>query len=172
MKKSNLVPFILLFFMLATLAGAIIFKNWILIFVASELVIFHLLPPFAVLLSVVAYKTKCPFWFKQASWEKTLYKKVNVKNWKNKIPTYNSSMFKIKSGFKEDVIKLMIQSENVHLLLVFLSYVPIFWGNYFGHWGVMIVMAVISSVIHIPFVMVQRFNLPRIISAKFSEVEN
>ncbi|MCQ2574396.1 MAG: hypothetical protein MJ182_10920 [Treponema sp.] len=79
---------------------------------------------------------------------------------------YDANMFKLRSGSKEDVIKLMIQSENVHLLLIFLSYIPIFWGMALGHWSVMIAMAVVFSVIHIPFVIVQRFNLPRIINAK------
>ena len=129
------------------------------------------MPPFAILLSVIAYKTKCSFWFKQMDWEKNLYRKLKVKEWKNKLPTYDSSMFRIKSGSKEDVIKLMIQSENVHLLLIFLSYVPIFWGILFGHWFVMIVMAVAFSIVHIPFVIVQRFNLPRIINAKLIEKE-
>lgn len=152
--------------MLLAVLGAIFLRNWILIFIATELVIFHLLPPIAVLLSVIAYKTKCKFWFNQADWEKRFYKKLKVKDWKNRLPTYDTSMFKIKTGSKEDVIKLMIQSENVHLLLIFLSYVPIFWGNYFGHWGVMIAMAVVFSIVHIPFVIVQRFNLPRIIGAK------
>lgn len=166
MKKINFVPFVLLFLMVVSVAGAIILKNWILIFVATEMVIFHLLPPFAVLLSMFAYKTKCGFWFNQADWEKSLYKKLKLKDWKNKLPTYDSSMFKIKSGSKEDVIKLMIQSENVHLLLIFLSYIPVFWSRTFGHLSVMIVMAVIFSIVHIPFVMIQRFNLPRIINAK------
>lgn len=166
MKRVNFVPIILVFIMLLSIAGAVIFKNWILIFVATEMVIFHLLPPFAVLLSMVAYKTKCRFWFNQADWEKSLYKKLKVKDWKNKLPTYDANMFKLKAGSKEDVIKLMIQSENVHLLLIFLSYIPIFWGRTYGHWSVMIAMAIAFSVIHIPFVIVQRFNLPRIINAK------
>lgn len=155
--------------MLFSVAGAFIFKNWILVFVASELVIFHILPPFAVLLSMIAYKTKCRFWFNQSNLEKDLYKKLKIKGWKNKLPTYDNSMFKIKSGSKEDVIKLMIQSENVHLLLIFLSYIPLFWSNFFGHLGMMIVMSFVFSIVHIPFVMVQRFNLPRIINAKLPE---
>ncbi|MCQ2593153.1 MAG: hypothetical protein MJ188_10270 [Treponema sp.] len=166
MKKFNWVPLVLVFLMVLTVAGAIIFRNWFLTFLSMELVIFHLLPPFAVILSMIAYKSKARFWFEQADWEKNLYKKLKVKNWKNKLPTYDSSMFKIKSGSKEEVIKLMIQSENVHLLLVFLSYVPILWGKYFGHWGIMVLMAFIFSIVHIPFVIVQRYNLPRIINAK------
>lgn len=169
MKKLNFVPFILLFIMVLSIAGAVFLKNWILIFVATELVIFHLLPPFAVLLSMFAYKTKTRFWYSQTDLEKRLYKKLKVKEWKNKLPTYDNSMFKIKSGSKEDVIKLMIQSENVHLLLIFLSYVPIFWSRTFGHWEWMLVMAFVFSIVHIPFVIVQRFNLPRIINARISK---
>lgn len=164
MKKTNIVPLILLLVMLASIAGAVIFKNWILIFLASEMVIFHLLPPFAVLLSVAAYKTKCPFWFSQAGWENRLYKKLKVKKWKDILPTYNSSQFKTNSKSKEDLIKVMIQSENVHLLLIFLSYVPVFLGKYYGHWVAMILIAFVFSLLHIPFVIVQRFNLPRIIN--------
>lgn len=169
MKKINFVPIILVLVMLLSIAGAVILKNWFFIFVATELVIFHLLPPFAVLLSMLAYKTKCGFWFNQAKWEKNLYKKLKVKTWKNKLPTYDSSIFKIKTGSKEDVIKLMIQSENVHLILIFSSFLPILWSRTLGHLGMMIVLAFIFSIIHIPFVIVQRFNLPRIINAKLPE---
>lgn len=156
--------------MLISVAGAIILKNWILIFFATELVIFHLLPPFAVLLSIIAYKTKCPFWFSQAEWERQLFKKLKVKKWKDILPTYNVSQFQIKSDSKEDLIKLMIQSENVHMLLFFLSYVPIFWGKYFGHWFEMIILGFIFSLLHIPFILVQRFNLPRVINMKDKKI--
>jgi len=132
-------------------------------FVASQLILFHLVPSFAVLLSVIAYKKKLGFWFKQHDLEKSFFKKIKVKQWKDKFPTYDTKLFAINSESKEGVIKAMIQSENVHLLLIFFSFVPLLLSKYYGHFGLMLFLCVIFSAIHIPFVIIQRYNLPRIV---------
>lgn len=163
MQKKNITPIILLSLLLLSIVLAVIFKHWFFMFLASELVIFHLLPPFAVLLSILAFKLKLPFWYKQYNWEKSLFKKIKIKTWKNKSPTYDAKMFSLSNHSKDDILKLMIQSENVHLLLIFASYIPIILGKYYGHYPVLILLATIFSLSHIPFVMIQRFNIPRII---------
>ena len=167
MTKKNLVPIILVLVMALSIAGAIIFKHWLFMFIASEMIIFHLLPPFAVLLSMIAYKNKLSFWFSQSEVEKKLYKKLKVKQWKDKFPTYDTKLFSVNSDAKENLIKTMIQSENVHLLLIFLSFIPLKLGKYFGHWPVLILLCLIFAVVHIPFVMIQRYNLPRVAELKF-----
>lgn len=169
MTKKNFAPFVLIFIMALSIAGAIIFKHWLFMFIASELILFHAIPPFAVLLSMIAYKNKLKFWFYQADWEKSLYKKIKVKQWKDKFPTYNSNLFALTPDSKENLIKAMIQSENVHLLLFFVSFIPLLLGKYFGHWPILILLSIIFAVSHIPFVIIQRFNLPRFISAKFKK---
>lgn len=153
--------------MALSIAGTIIFKHWLFMFIASEMIIFHLIPPFAVIISVIAYKKRSNFWFSQCEMEKKLYKKLNVKQWKNKFPTYDSKLYSVNSDSKEKLIKTMIQSENVHLLLFFLSFIPLKLGKYSGHWPVLILLSLIFSFIHIPFVIIQRYNLPRVAEAKF-----
>lgn len=167
MKKTNLLPIFLLSVMALSIAGAFIFKHWLFMFVATEMILFHLVPPFAVLLSMLAYKKKLWFWFNQFSWEKSLYKKLNVKHWKKHIPSYDTSAFSIKLDSNEDVIKLMIQSENVHLILFFASFVPLLLGKHFSNWPAMIVLSILFALSHLPFVIVQRYNLPRILQITF-----
>ena len=161
--KKYFIPLLLVLFMILNIICAIIFHHWIFIFVASQLILFHLVPPFAVLLSMIVYKNKLSFWFKQNSMEKAFYKKIKVKQWKDKFPTYDSKLFTINSESKENIIKAMIQSENVHLLLVFFSFIPLLLSHYFGHFCIMLLLCVIFSAVHIPFVIIQRYNLPRII---------
>lgn len=164
MTKKNLTPFILLFFMIVSIVLAIIFKYWLFIFFAAEMIIFHLTPPFAVILSVIAYKNHLSFWFNQFSWEKKLYRKLKVKSWKTKFPTYDEKMFSLDTNSKEDIIKIMIQSENVHLILFFTSFLPVILGKYYGHYPIIITMALFFAISHLPFVIIQRFNLPRVSS--------
>ncbi|MCQ2612107.1 MAG: hypothetical protein MJ183_00710 [Treponemataceae bacterium] len=164
--KKNLVPVVLVVVMALSIAGAVVYRHWLFMFIAAELIVFHLTPPFAVLLSVVAYKNKLGFWFNQSEREKSFYKKIRVKQWKDKFPTYDAKMFAVNSASKEKLIKLMIQSENVHLLLFFLSFVPVVLGNRFGHRGAMILLSFIIAACHVPFVIIQRFNIPRVVALK------
>lgn len=119
---------------------------------------------------MLAYKKKLGFWFTQYEWEKALYKKLKVKQWKNKLPTYDSSLFAINAETKESVIKSMIQAENVHLLLFFLSFVPVLLSLWFGYLWLMLLMAALFAVMHLPFIIIQRFNLPRILRMKSENV--
>ncbi len=167
LRRKNLVPLLLVLIMASSIAGAIIFRHWLFMFVAAELIIFHLTPPFAVLLSVIAYKNRLSFWFSQYEWEKNLYKKIKVKQWKDRFPTYDSKMFSVNGDSKEKLIKVMIQSENVHLLLFFLSFLPLILGKYSGHWPILILLSLLCAMSHIPFVIIQRFNLPRVAGLRF-----
>ena len=144
--KKNIIPLFLLLLMIFSIIGACVFKHWSFMFLAAEFILFHLVPPFTVLLSMLAYN-----------------KKLKVKQWKNKLPTYDSSLFAINAETKESVIKSMIQAENVHLLLFFLSFVPVLLSLWFGYLWLMLLMAALFAVMHLPFIIIQRFNLPRIL---------
>lgn len=162
--RKYITPIVLFLILALSVVFAFIYRNWISMFVASEMILFHFLPPFVIPFSVIAYKTKSPFWFKQSKFDKWFYKKIKIREWKNKVPSYDDSLFSLKMRSKEQIIKGMIQSGNVHLFLIFLSFVPIILGKYFSHYTEMIIMAVIFSIVHIPFVVIQRFNIPRVVN--------
>lgn len=63
--RKNFVPIFLVLLMTGSIAGAIIFKNWLCMYVAAQMIMFHFLPPFAIILSVIAYKSRGGFWFNQ-----------------------------------------------------------------------------------------------------------
>ena len=64
----------------------------------------------------------------------------------------------------------MIQAENVHLLLFFLSFVPVLLSLWFGYLWLMLLMAALFAVMHLPFIIIQRFNMPRILRMKSENV--
>ena len=90
-KKINFVPFILLFVMIFSIGGSFLFNylnkiygtfywaKFIFNFVACELIIFHITPPFATLITFIVVNTNKKyydsFWFKQFGFEKNLYER-------------------------------------------------------------------------------------------------
>lgn len=56
--KKNIIPLFLLLLMIFSIIGACVFKHWSFMFLAAEFILFHLVPPFTVLLSMLAYKKK------------------------------------------------------------------------------------------------------------------
>ena len=96
--------------------------------------------------------------------ELKLYEKLGVKNWKDKIPTYKPELFK-----ERDLNKLyinMLHSELVHIAIEFFSYIPFFisiFCNYL-HDSILIFLftSVFASLIDTTFIIVQRYNRPRV----------
>lgn len=135
-KKINFVPFILLFVMIFSIVGSYLFHyldkiygifywaKFVFNFVACEMIIFHITPPLATLITFIVVnmnkKYYDAFWFKQFEFEKKLYKKLNVKKLKEKIVSYDDSLFSSKNDLLI-IVRNMTQSEIVHEM-IFSSY--------------------------------------------------
>ena len=101
-------------------------------------------------------------WYRLKSWESALYKKLHVKAWKRKIPTYNPELFDPRKHSWDEIAQAMCQSELVHETIVVLSFLPILASLWFGSPGVFIITSVLAAGIDLIFVIVQRYNRPRI----------
>ena len=109
-------------------------------------------------------------WYRTSKRELAFYKKIRVKEWKNKIPSYNKSLFDTTIHSWNEVIQAMCQAEVVHEVNMAMSLLPILLGIFFGEWVVFIVTSIIACLVDYIFVMVQRYNRNRIIhSATFSK---
>ena len=79
------------------------------------------------------------------------------------MPTYDSSFFDSKAHSWEEIAQAMCQAEIVHEVIVVLSFLPILAYIPFGALGVFIITSLLSACFDMMFVIMQRYNRPRII---------
>ena len=101
-------------------------------------------------------------WYQLHPWEKTLYKKIKIKKWKNKMPTYRPEDFSPKEHTWHEIAQTMCQSEVGHELIIGFSFLPIIASKWFGAFGLFVITSVISAGFDLIFVMMQRYNRDRI----------
>lgn len=131
---------------------------------------YHFLMRLAVGYSInFIYKNKFNYkrrWFQVSNFEMKIYRKLNVKKWKNKMPTYVPDSFDISKHSLEEILMTMCQSEVVHEIIVLFSFVPLFAIILFGSAWAFIITSILSAAFDLMFVIIQRFNRNRIIRIK------
>ena len=88
-------------------------------------------------------------WYQVSKSEMKLYEKLHVKKWKNRMPTYNPSLFD--------------QAELGHETIVVLSFVPIVAGHWLGGYPAFIITSILAAMFDMMFVIMQRYNRQRIL---------
>lgn len=96
-------------------------------------------------------------------WEQKLYKKLKVKKWKGKMPTYDTDAFDASRHSWDEIAQASCQSELVHETNIILSFVPIIFSVWFGSLAVFVITSVCGAVFDLIFVIIQRYNRPRIL---------
>ena len=102
-------------------------------------------------------------WFRPKRFEKALYARLGVKRWKSHIPTYNYDEFSLSKHTQEEVIQNMCYAEAVHEVIFAASYLPVLLGLMFSHVLLFLVTSCLFSIVHLFFVIVQRYNRPRLV---------
>lgn len=102
-------------------------------------------------------------WFQEQEWESVFYRMIQVKKWKKWVPSFNPHDFLLEKHSIEDMIQVTCQAEIVHEVIMALSFVPVIFSVYFGAVEVFVVTSCISSLFDSVFVIVQRYNRPRLI---------
>lgn len=102
-------------------------------------------------------------WFQPIAFEKKLYRFLGIKRWKKQLPTYDPTLFSMENYTLEQIVGHMCQAEVVHEVIVLCSFIPLLFSLFFGTFGVFFVTSVAAAGIDILFVMLQRFNRPRLI---------
>lgn len=95
--------------------------------------------------------------------EKKLYNFLKVKKWKNKLPTWNEFSFDITSNTKKQLLNSMCGSEVYHLLCAILSFLTLLYAIFFNHFFIFFGTTLISSLFDLLFIIIQRYNRPRIL---------
>jgi len=102
-------------------------------------------------------------WYRQRSWEDRLYKALGVKKWKGRFPTYDPSLFDSKKHTLDEIVQATCQAEVVHEIIIILSFLPLLGTIPFGSFWVFAVTSLLSACFDLIFVIMQRFNRPRLI---------
>ena len=105
-------------------------------------------------------------WFREKSFEPKLYKKFKVKKWKKRFPTFNPQDFELQNRSVTEIIQVTCQSEIVHEVNMVLSFVPVVFSVWFGSLAVFVITSLMACFYDGVFVMMQRFNRPRLMRLK------
>ena len=103
------------------------------------------------------------FWFQPRKWEAALYRKLHVRKWKGKLPTYAPSQFSLSEHSLHRIIQNMCGAELVHEIIMVLSFVPLLTVPVFGTFPVFLITSIFAALFDSIFVMAQRFNRPRLV---------
>lgn len=114
------------------------------------------------------------FPFKSFGFEKggRIYNKIGIMKWKTKLPDASVTITKILPKFmprkridQGDQIPILIKetcvAEATHVLVSFLGFGCVFIWNGIGGW----IVSIAFLLFNIPFIIIQRFNRPRLIRA-------
>ncbi len=102
-------------------------------------------------------------WYKCSRLESKIYELIRVKHWKGRVPSYNPDYFDPKRHSWEEILEASCQAELVHETIILFSFVPILFSYWFGQPIVFISTSVCAAMIDLIFVILQRYNRPRII---------
>ena len=95
--------------------------------------------------------------------EKPIYDFLNVKKWKDKMITAKPYKFNLYKRSLTEILKSMMIAEKVHIICFFLSYLPILLIIPYGSPLAFIITSFLASMIDLTCVIIQRYNIPRIL---------
>lgn len=102
-------------------------------------------------------------WFREKGFEPELYQKIQVKKWKKRLPTFDPQEFNLKSRSMTEIVQATCQAEIVHEVNMVLSFVPVVFSVWFGSLGVFLLTSCAAFLFDGIFVIIQRYNRPRLI---------
>lgn len=105
-------------------------------------------------------------WFKQTTLEKKIFSRLNVRKWKHVVPTWEPIRFSTEYYDIEGIIQNMCAAEIIHELIILLGYVSVLFSVFTPDWPkyiwIFIVTAFFAGLADSIFVIVQRYNRPRL----------
>lgn len=102
-------------------------------------------------------------WFKERKFEKTLYKILHVKDWKRKALTYNPEQFSLKENSLEELANNMSRAEVDHWINELIALSTILFSIPWGAFWVFFISAIVAMMFDGQFIIIQRYNRPRVV---------
>ena len=109
------------------------------------------------------------WWYQPKGFEKRIYNWLNVKNWKGIMPSYEPELFDPQKHTWNEIAQAMCQAELVHETIILLSFVPILFAKLFGALPVFLITSFLSAAFDMIFVIMQRYNRPRVVRLMIKE---
>lgn len=101
--------------------------------------------------------------FKEKKFEKKIYNTIHVKDWKDKVLTYAPAEFDLKENSLETVANNMAKAELDHWINSLISISTIFFGLIWDAYLPFIISAIFAMVFETQFIILQRYNRPRVV---------
>ena len=102
-------------------------------------------------------------WFREKSFEKSFYKLIGVRKWKKYLPTYSPDTFDTDQKTVKELIGATCQAEIVHEIIMILSLLPMILLLFFSGAVAFILTSVLAMLFDSLFVILQRYNRPRLV---------
>lgn len=106
-------------------------------------------------------------WFRERKFEKAIYNILNVSKWKDSVPNYDPEDFDVRSKKLSKIISNSCRVEVTHLAIIVLGFLPVLLPLFMtgGSFWAMFWIGVVAGICELPFVIVQRYNRPRMLKA-------
>lgn len=101
-------------------------------------------------------------WFADSNVEQSIYRAIGVKSWKNKLPAPEPWKFSVKRRSLEDIVAESCRTEVAHEAGVIASLLTVLFSIPFGYLWFFILTAVLGGIFDLAFIIVQRYNRPRL----------
>lgn len=111
------------------------------------------------------------WWFKERKFEKKLYEILRVKEWKGKALTYNPESFSLKENSLEKIANNMSKVEVDHWINELISLSTLLFVIPWGAFWAFAISAVVAMIFDSQFIIIQRYNRPRIMRILSKEAE-
>ena len=112
------------------------------------------------------------YFFKEKKFEKKFYDLIKVKSWKDKVLTYAPQEFDLKENSLETVANNMAKAELDHWINSLISISTISFGFISNVFWPFIVSAILAMAFETQFIVLQRYNRPRVVKIIEREEKN
>ncbi|MBQ6700501.1 MAG: hypothetical protein IJM98_07535 [Oscillospiraceae bacterium] len=102
-------------------------------------------------------------WFSPKKFEHRMYKMLKVHKWKKFVPTFDPNQFNMEDNSLNKIADSMCVAELCHEIIILFAFLPVLLIIPFGSSGVFITTSFVSACIDFIFVIIQRYNRPRIL---------
>ncbi|MBE6688095.1 MAG: hypothetical protein E7588_02320 [Ruminococcaceae bacterium] len=108
-------------------------------------------------------------WYRTRKFEKSLYKLLKVRKWKDKVLTFEPDKYDFKNRTLEQLATTMAKSELDHWINQIISLLSMLYAFLWGCAPAFVITAVLAMLFDAQFIVVQRYNRPivlRLMKAK------
>ena len=102
-------------------------------------------------------------WFKPLPFERGLYRFLRVREWRDKVLTFNPDEFLMAKRTLPQIADTMAKAEVDHWVNEIISITAIFFSLIWGAFPVFLLTSVAAMIFDAQFIVVQRFNRPKVV---------